>query len=293
MTSDPTRPVVAVLGTGIMGAPMARNIAASGLEVRAWNRSRAKAEPLADAGVTVADTPAAAAAGADVLITMLFDLPAVTEVAPAALDALAPDALWLQMSTVGAAGTRTLAALADGHGVTYVDAPVAGTKAPAEQGTLVVLASAAPAVRPRCAPVFDAVGSRTVWVDGNGAATALKLVVNSWVAALIEGLAEAVALAERAGLDPQQFLDTIKGGPTDTPYAQLKGAAMLARDFTPSFTLAGAVKDTGLILELAAEVGVELAVTDAVHRHMARAAELGHGDDDMAATFLGHLPGAF
>lgn len=288
---DPATPTVALLGTGTMGAPMARNLASAGLDVRAWNRSADKAEPLRDAGVTVAATPAEAATGADVLVTMLFDLDAVRAVAPEALDALPPGALWLQMSTVGVAGTRELTELADKHRVVFVDAPVLGTKTPAEQGNLIVLASGDPAVRARCAPVFEAVGSRTLWVEGRAGASGLKLVANSWVLAQMEGVAEAVALCEQAGLDPQQFLDAIKGGPTDSAYAQLKGAAVLTRDFRPSFALDGALKDAGLVLDMAAEAGVDMAVTDAVRRHMALAVELGHGDQDMAATYFAHSPG--
>jgi 3-hydroxyisobutyrate dehydrogenase len=281
---------IAVLGTGTMGGPMARNLAAAGFSVRAWNRTRDKVEALASDGIRIADSPATAAAGVDVLITMLFDAAAVREVAQEALPALPAGALWLQMSTVGVAGTRELAALARAHDVAFVDAPVLGTRAPAVNGTLVVVASGDPAVRERCAPVFDVVGSRTLWVDGGAGASGLKLVVNSWVAALIEGIAEAVALAEASGLDAALFLEAIKGGPTDTPYAQIKGSAMLARDFTTSFSLAGALKDTGLILELAEEVGVEMAVTSAVRRHMALAVEMGHGDEDMGATYYAHAP---
>lgn len=277
---------IALLGTGTMGAPMARNLAAAGHDVRVWNRSRDKSAPLADAGIAVADTPASAAAGADVLLTMLYDAGSVAAVAREALAALAPGAVWLQMSTVGAAGARQLAALAGEHGVPVVDAPVVGTRAPAEQGTLVVLASGPEHVHDVAGRVFDAIGQRTVWVDGS--ASALKLVVNSWVLALIEGLAEAVALAEAAGLDPQVFLDVIKGGPTDSPYAHLKGAMMIGREFPTSFSLSGALKDAGLVLDLADEVGLEMAVTDAVRRHLARAADLGHGDEDMAATYWAH-----
>jgi 3-hydroxyisobutyrate dehydrogenase len=281
---------IAVLGTGTMGAPMARNLSAAGFTVRAWNRTRDKATPLEHDGITVTDSPAEAAAGADVLLTMLFDLAAVRDAAAPALGALPDGALWLQMSTVGPDGTRELAALAETHGVSFVDAPVLGTRTPAENGTLVVLATGHPSLRGRSSRVFDAVGSRTLWVEGRTGASGLKLVVNSWVTTLIEGLAEAIALAEASGLDPMQFLDAIKGGPTDTAYAQLKGAAMLARDFTTSFSLSGALKDTGLILELAEEVGVEMAVTEAVRRHMALAVEMGHGDQDMAATYYAHTP---
>jgi 3-hydroxyisobutyrate dehydrogenase len=280
---------IAVLGAGTMGAPMARNLAAAGHDVRVWNRTPCRAAPLADDGVTVASSPAEAAAGAGVLLTMVYDLESVRSVAPDALAVLPDDAVWLQMSTVGPAGTRELAALAAEHGVRFVDAPVVGTKAPAEQGTLVVLASGPPEAKGSAEQVFDVVGSRTVWVDGDVAgASALKLVVNSWVLALLEGVAEAVSLAEGAGLDPQLFFDTIKGGPTDTAYAHGKGAMMVARDFPPSFALSAALKDAGLVLDLAAEVGVDLTVADAVRRHLARAVELGHGDEDMAATYWAH-----
>jgi 3-hydroxyisobutyrate dehydrogenase len=281
---------IAVLGTGTMGAPMARNLAAAGFTVRAWNRTRDKAEQVASDGITVADSPATAAAGADVLLTMLFDTEAVVAVVPEALAALPPDAIWLQMSTVGVDGTRKLAALAAERGVAFVDAPVLGTKAPAEQGTLTVLASAGPALQERCSAVFDVVGARTIWVPGDGGATKLKLVVNNWVVTLMEGVAESIALSEGAGLDPRLFLDTIKGGGSDSPYAQLKGNAILERSFAPSFALSGAHKDAGLVLELAAEAGVEMAVTEAVRRHMALAIEMGHGDEDMAATYYAHTP---
>ncbi|MGZ4609919.1 MAG: NAD(P)-dependent oxidoreductase [Actinomycetes bacterium] len=288
MTPSPTGTTVAVLGTGTMGAPIARNLAAAGFTVRAWNRSRAKADPLATDGVTVVDSPGAAAHGADFLITLLFDVDSVLSVAPEALGALPRDGVWLQMSTVGVQGTRRLARLAAEHRVAFVDAPVLGTKTPAEPGTLVVLASGEEALRARCAPVFAAVGERTLWVDGETGASTLKLVVNNWVLALIEGLAESIALAEGGGLDPQLFLDAIKGGPTDTPYAQLKGSMIIDRRFAPSFALSGATKDAGLVLDLAAEAGVDLAVTEAVRRHMARAVEMGHGDEDMAATYYAH-----
>ncbi len=274
---------IAVLGTGTMGAPMARNLAAAGHDVRAWNRSADKAAALAEVGVTVAATPAEAAAGADVLLTMLYDAESVASVAPEALNVLADGAVWLQMSTVGRAGMRALTDLAAEHGVPVVDAPVVGTKAPAEAGKLVVLASGREASRTVADQVFDVVGARTVWVDGE--ASALKLAVNSWVLALIEGLAEAMALAQAAGLDPQVFLDTIGGGPIDAPYAQLKGKMIIDRDFTPSFALSGALKDSGLIVALAEEVGVDMAVTAAVRQQMSRAVELGHGAEDMAATW--------
>src|SRR4051794_2174602 len=129
---------VAVLGTGTMGGPMARNIAAAGIDVRVWNRTREHAE---ETGLEVAGTPAEAVDGADVMVTMLADGDIVADVAEQALESLGDDAIWLQMSTVGIAATERLATLAEERGVAFVDAPVSGTKQPAEQGELVVLAS--------------------------------------------------------------------------------------------------------------------------------------------------------
>ena len=156
---------VALLGTGIMGAAMARNLIGAGMEVRAWNRSAEKAEPLAGDGATVAEDPAQAANGANFLLTMLPDADVIEEVVgDGALSALSEGAVWLQMSTVGEGGNERLARLADENGVAYVDAPVLGTKAPAEQGQLVVLASGPEEVREKCEPVFGAVGGKTVWL---------------------------------------------------------------------------------------------------------------------------------
>ena len=297
MTDDPQpeRPTsanltVAVLGTGTMGAPMARNLLAAGHAVRVWNRNAERAAPLADDGATVWRSPAEAAAGATHLLTMLWDLESVVEVVRDALPALPAGAVWIQATTVGLEGSRALSALAAEHGVRYIDAPVLGTKAPAEQGTLVVLATGDDDVRLQVAPVLDAVGRRTIWVDGELGATKLKLVVNAWVLALIGAIAESVALATRVGVDPGLFLDAIKGGPTDTPYAQIKGAAMMARDFTPAFSLKGALKDAGLVLDAAREAGVEMAVTEAVRGQMSIAVADGHGDQDMAATYWAHAP---
>ena len=274
---------VAVLGTGIMGAPMARNLAGAGLEVRAHNRTRERAEPLAGHGVTVADSPAEAVEGAGVVVTMLSDGAAVGAVT----DGLAfPEgAVWAQMSTVGLEATERLAARAAEAGAGFVDAPVLGTKAPAEQGKLIVLAAGPAEGRERCAPVFEAVGARTVALgDEPGAGTAMKLVLNTWLLALIEGLAESVTLAERLGVDPAAFLEIIDGGPLGPPYAMMKGTMMIERSYEPSFPLVLAAKDAGLALDAAAASGLELPALRAIRAQLEKAVEQGHGDADMAAA---------
>lgn len=157
---------VAVLGAGgTMGFPMARRIAEAGMNVRAWNRSRDKAEPLASDGALIADTPAQAADGADVVLTMLADTDAVTSAMSSdsgALSAMTDSAVWLQMSTIGEEGTQQCARLAAGHGTPFIDAPVLGTRQPAEEGKLVILASGPERLRPLVQPLFDAVGHKTI-----------------------------------------------------------------------------------------------------------------------------------
>ena len=285
-------PTVAVLGTGIMGAAIAGTLLRRGLGVRAWNRTRAKAEPLAEQGAIVADSPVAAAAGADVVLTVLYDADAVLGAMTdedGAIAGMAPRSVWIQASTVGVAGTAQLAKAATQHDTSFVDAPVLGTRQPAERGQLVVLASGPPELEERCAPVFDAMGNWR-WLGPAGAGSRLKLVVNSWVLAVTGAVAEAVALARGLDLDPQLFLDTIAGSQVDTPYAHLKGGAMIHEEFSPSFTLRSAHKDAQLVLEAAAAAGVDTVVADAVARQFGRGLELGHGEEDMAATYRALAP---
>lgn len=278
---------VAVLGTGIMGAGMARSLLRSGLGVIVWNRSPGRAAPLAADGAQVAGTAADAVAGADAVVTMLWDGGSVAEVMTAALPAAPEGVLWAQASTVSLhdAGVR-LPALADRYGARYVDAPVLGTRQPAEEGKLLVLAAAPGPLRDPVTPLFDAVAARTVWVSERpGDGTRLKLVANSWIGTIVAATAQAIALAQSLGLDPQLFLDTVRGGAVDTPLLHLKGQAMIAGEFPPSFTVNGAVKDTGLIAAAMRESGTDATLMDAVAFQFRKAADGGHGRQDMAAVY--------
>ncbi len=276
---------VALLGTGIMGAGMARSMRRAGLDLAVWNRSPDKAAPLAEVGARVAGSAAAAVEGADVVITMLFDVDSVADTMSEVFGGMAAGSVWAQMCTVGIDGIRRLGGMADEHGINFVDAPVLGTRKPAEQGALTVLASGPSALADRVQPVFDAVGATTVWVgERPGASSRLKLVLNAWVLSLTAATAQSVALARGLGLDPQLFLSTIEGGATDSPYAQLKGAAMLAGEFPPAFGLDGAVKDGELIVAALHDAGVDDSLMAAVHGRLQRAAEQGHGREDMAVV---------
>jgi 3-hydroxyisobutyrate dehydrogenase len=179
---------VAVLGTGTMGAPMARNLLRAGFGVRVWNRTMAKATVLVADGARPAVDPAHAATGADVLITMLTDGATVEGAMTGpngALSKLRSGAIWIQMSTVGVEWTNRLADLADLHGVAFVDAPVSGSSEPADRGELEILAGGAGQARPRVEPIFDVLGRRTVWLDRVGDGSRLKLALNNWLVVLL------------------------------------------------------------------------------------------------------------
>jgi 3-hydroxyisobutyrate dehydrogenase len=274
---------IAALGTGVMGAPMARNLARAGHEVRAWNRSPDKAAALRDDGVDVRDDPAAAAAGADVVLTMLADADAVLDVAPRAN--LAEGQIWWQASTIGIEGIEQCAALAQETGAILVDAPVLGTRLPAEEGNLVVLASGPDSALDTLAPLFDAVGQRTMRVGPAGTATRLKLAVNLWVLAVTQGTAETIAFAQSLGLKPEWVLEALEGGALDLPYFRMKSKLMLEEDFPASFALALAAKDARLVAEAAERNGADLPIAAAIAERFTRATEAGHGDEDMAATY--------
>jgi 3-hydroxyisobutyrate dehydrogenase len=300
---------IAVLGAGgTMGFPIARNIARAGLPTRVWNRTSERAEPLTADGAYLARTPADAARGAGIVITMLADGDAVIQAMDAPDGALRvlsgahqensapPDdpygphhGLWVQMSTIGLAATKRCAELANRAGVGFVDAPVLGTRQPAEEGKLVVLESGPEEARPRLAPVFDAIGQRTIRAGEAGAGTRLKLVTNSWVLAVVEAGAETIALAEGLDLDPGLFFKAIEGGSLDLPYLRMKGQAMMRRDFTPAFRLALAAKDAGLVRRAAQDHDLDLPLIEAIAGRLAEAAKE-HGDQDFSATYLVSTP---
>ena len=181
-------------------------------------------------------------------------------------------------------------ALAREHELRFVDAPVLGTKRPAQEGKLVVLASGPDELRQVVQPIFDVIGQRTMWVGEAGAGTRLKLVSNAWLLAVVEGLAETIALAQGSTSTRSLLLEAVGGGPLDMPYLQIKGQAMIDRSFEPSFALRLAAKDASLVQASVDAHGLELPVLSAIRERMQEGARQ-HGDKDLSATYLSSAPG--
>jgi 3-hydroxyisobutyrate dehydrogenase len=271
-----------------MGAPIARNLVCAGFEVTVWNRSPGRAQPLRDDGVMVAETVAEAIETAEIFITMLADADAVLDAIDdgAALDRARPKAIWIQMGTIGLEGTDCCLALASARDLTFVDAPVLGTREPAEAGELVVLGSGPEDAREGCEPVFDAIATRTIWLGEAGAGSRLKLVANAWIVTLVEGLAETLALAGALDVAPARFLEAIAGGPLDVGYARIKAKAITEQNFEPSFKLGLAAKDAGLAVDAARRRDLRLPLLATIAARFTEGIDEGHGDQDAIATYL-------
>ena len=281
---------VAVIGTGIMGAAMASNLIAAGLPTTVWDRSPDATAPLADAGARVAASAREAVGDAQVVITMLPTADVVTSVmfGGGVAGALADGAVWAQMGTIGVTATAEIASQLGQvrPGALFVDAPVSGSKGPAQAGQLLILASGPPAAAAVLDPVFSVLGRRTVWLGEAGQGSAMKLAVNAYMSILIEGVAEAMELAARLGIDAAKLAECIEGGPLDAPIADAKLHKMQAGDFAPEFPLAWALKD----VDLATAAAGELPLLDALSRQWRAAVDAGHGREDVSAArlALGH-----
>ena len=283
----PPASAVAVLGTGIMGSAMARNLVAAGLRTTVWDRSLAATAPLVAAGALAAASAQDAIRDARVVITMLPDADALDSVMTTdALSAFARGAVWAQMGTVGVAATAKFDGMVTlvRPDVLFVDAPVSGSKGPAETGQLLILASGPAAAEPVASPAFAAIGRKTVWLGAAGQGSRMKLVVNSYLSFLIEGVAEALELGRRLGIDPAGLDAVLEGGPLDAPLADAKLHKIARGDLTPEFPLEWALKDVDLAL--AAAEGTELPMLEAVSRQWHAAVDAGYGRDDVSAARL-------
>jgi 3-hydroxyisobutyrate dehydrogenase len=279
------RPRVAVLGAGTMGRGMVHSLLRAGFPVDVWNRTPEPAAQLAAEGATAHEDPGDAVRHADVVITMIADAAAVNQVAfeLGMLESMRPGAVWSQMSTIGVSASEELAARVgkERPDVYFADAPVSGTRGPAENGQLLILASGPDATKPLLEPVYAALGRETKWLGPAGQGTRLKLVMNSWLVILVEGAAEIMALADSFGVDHQQVADFLSAGNLANPVAAVKFAKMDAGDDTPDFSLQWALKDIRLAMD---DSGRRLPALDTVRDRWTALVDQGLGDRDVAAA---------
>jgi 3-hydroxyisobutyrate dehydrogenase len=277
---------VAVLGIGAMGHGMATSLLRAGIPTIVWNRRPAATQDLAELGAEVAQTAADAARRAPIVVTMVTDTDAVMSIAhdQGMLAALVPGAVWVQMSTIGVAGIERVAAMVQTErpDVTLLDAPVTGSKDPAERGQLTIFASGPEAVRPRVAGLFDALGQRTVWVGAVGAGSRLKLVNNTLVAFAAEGVAASVALARRLGLETETVIDALAGSPLVSPWQVAKLERVATGEFSAQFALSLALKDVRLALQAAG--GDRFAALAGLADEWQQAVDQGLGDQDLTVV---------
>ena len=279
---------VAVLGAGIMGSAMTRNLVAAGFDTLVWDRSPQATGPLADAGARVAASAPDAVRDAGIVITMLPTADVVESVIfdGGAADAFADGCVWAQMGTIGVEGTLRIGErlALKRPDVMFVDAPVSGSKGPAEQGQLLILASGPAAAADALRAVFDVLGRKTVWLGQAGHGSQVKLVVNAYMSILIEGVAETMELADRLGIGHQQLAEAIEGGPLDAPIADAKLHKMDQRDYTAEFPLEWALKDVDLAISAAP--GDAPPLLAALSRQWHAAVAAGHGREDISAARL-------
>ena len=278
---------IAFLGLGIMGAPMARRLSEHGFHVTVWNRNSARAAPLVGAGARLAESPAQAATGAEAVIAMLADDDASRTVwlGPAgALAAMEPGALAIDSSTLTVEWMRTLGAAATARGLGFLDAPVTGSKKQAEEGALNFLVGGAAQDVERARNLFSAMGRGHVHVGPAGSGAMLKLINNFMCGVQVASLAEAIAMAERSGLDVKLAGDVLAAGSPGSPLVKMLVPRMVARDYTPNFLVPLMVKDLTYVIETFGKAGIDLADARAARERFQAAAGAGHQDQDIASV---------
>jgi 3-hydroxyisobutyrate dehydrogenase len=279
---------IAFCGLGIMGAPMAANLAREGFELTVYTRTREKAERFAsEHGARAAATPREAAEGASAVITMVPDAPEVEEVLlgeQGAAHGLERGALAIDMSTIAPTAARAIGERLADDGLEFLEAPVSGSRPKAEDGSLTIMVGGTAEAFGRARPLFEVMGERIVHVGPQGHAQLAKLLTNTMGAVHAVALAESVLAAERAGLDPEAFLEVAAGSAGNSTVLGLKGRPMFDRDFAPLFKLEHMLKDVRHCLEEAQALGVELRLGSLVEPLFARAVDAGHAEEDFAAV---------
>jgi 3-hydroxyisobutyrate dehydrogenase-like beta-hydroxyacid dehydrogenase len=273
-------------GLGTMGRGMARNYLTKGYALGVWNRTRAAAKALEAEGAHVHETPRELAAASDAIVTSLSTPEVVEKVALGADGLLAgarPGLLWIETSTIGSTASIRLSAAASERGVRYLEAPVTGSKIGARDGTLIVMAGGPREVFDECRPYLDVFASRSIYVGPIGRASIVKLIGNTIISFMLEGLAEGAVLAEKAGVSLETILEVIQASGFASPYWTFKGGAMSRRDFETHFSIDLLHKDQALALAEGAARRVPLPGLAVIHQMTGVVRALGFGAEDISA----------
>jgi 3-hydroxyisobutyrate dehydrogenase len=275
---------VGLLGVGLMGSAMARRLLDQEIEVVAWDRNSEQVRALEARGGETAQTASEVVRNAGVVITMLPTAEIVLDVVEPLLDDWPKDTIWLQMSSVGAAEADQLTQAARAHAVSLVDAPVSGSTHPAEEGQLTILASGPDSARSAVEPIFDALASRVLWVGEVGMGSRLKLAANHWMITMVAGLAESMHLCRAMGLDQEQFIALLDGGPLGSAYAMQKLDEMRHHKYPAGFPVRLALKDLELVREVQESSGTTMPLLDVVLERFTTASE-DLPNEDLAAIY--------
>ena len=278
---------IGFIGLGTMGMPMALNIAKAGYPLSVWNRSAEKTESLRQQGIEVCATPAALAAGCDSIIVMVFGPEALQDVLQGGQGicaGLRPGTVVINMSTVSRAATLAAAEAVQGRGGLFLDAPVAGSKKPAQDAALTILAGGERALVDRVTPLLKTMGKVIIYCGPSGQGTAMKLFINLFLGVLMQALAEGLCMGAKMGLARADMLATIENSAVCCPLFRVKGAAIDQGDFSKNFSVDLVFKDLNLLLAEAEKLGMPLPVTAAAREAFAAARTMGLGGEDMAAV---------
>jgi 3-hydroxyisobutyrate dehydrogenase-like beta-hydroxyacid dehydrogenase len=278
---------IGFVGIGLMGQQMSRRLLAAGFSVTAWNRTKARAADLLAAGAAWGDSPRALAEASDVVIVMVTDSAASEAVICGPQGVLAgahPGLTLIDMGSVAPETSRAMAERARSKGVPMLDAPVTGNPKVASEGKLGIMVGGPRETFDACLPIFHAMGAKIIHVGENGKGTTLKLINNLIMGVAIQAVAEALVLAQKAGIDPAKVQEITSVGGARTGAMETRGRRMITHDFSPHFSANNMYKDLSTALKLADEVGASLPATS-IAREMLRAVKSqGKGELDSCAV---------
>ena len=279
---------IGFIGLGIMGSRMAANLLKDGYEVKVYNRTLSKTEAIVEKGAELSHSVKEVATDVDVLFTVISTPDAVKDVAlgeEGFLTSMKKNSIWIDCSTVNPSFSIEMAKIASAKGIRFIDAPVAGTKQPAEKGELIILAGGDKNDIEEVTPLFNLIGKKIIYAGENGMGTSLKMVINLMLASAMEVFSEALTLGETLGFVKEKLFNVLLGGPVTAPFLTAKKDKIDKRNFETDFSLQWMLKDLQLIEQTAKENNLNLPAADSIKEIYSRAVKMGLGVKDFSAIY--------